>query len=130
MRFVRGEHTYLPRYQKPKRVHRVSDPADIGHHCHALPRRNVVDADTQVLPGGAWETAADLVIEADLVMPLQRALHQRFEYLVAVLIGDAAFRDDSHDIVREPLDNFDHRSLLQRTTFSIRAGCIGSAARS
>src|SRR5262249_13194829 len=58
------------------------------------------------------EAAADLVIEPDLLVPLQRSLHQRLQDLVAVLIRDPPLGDDRYDIVREPLDKLNHRSLL------------------
>src|SRR5258708_3366236 len=49
-------------------------------------------------------------------VPIQRGFHQGFENLVAIGVGDSPFRNNPHDIVREPLDNLDHRSLLCSTS--------------
>src|SRR5262249_47677127 len=85
---------------------------DIGDDRYPFPLRDRLQADPEILPSGAGEAAADLVIEPDLLVPLQRSLHQRLQDLVAVLIRDPPLGDDRYDIVREPLDKLDHRSLL------------------
>src|ERR1700732_5178857 len=111
-RLEAGEHAYIAGDQKPQGVDRMPDPADIGHDRHPLPLRNVLKPDPEVFPRGAGEAAADLVIEPDLVVPLQRAFHQWFQNLVAVFVGHPPLGDDPHDVIREPLDKLNHRSLL------------------
>src|SRR5262249_51769704 len=86
-----------------------------GDDRHPFPLRHGVDADPEILPGRAGKATADFVIEPDLFVPLQRLLQQGFQDLIALVIGDPPLGDDRYDIVREPLDNLDHRSLLQYT---------------
>src|SRR5437870_973729 len=108
-RLEAGEHSHVAGDQKAQRIHGVPDPADIGDDRDPLPLGDLLDPDPEIFPGGAGESAADLVIKPDLVVPLQRVLHRRLEDLVAIFVGDAALGDDSYNIVREPLDNLDHR---------------------
>src|SRR5438105_4071152 len=108
-RLEAGEHPHLAGDQKAQRVHRVPDPTDIGDDRNPLPLGDVLDPDPEVFPGCAGEAAANLVIEPHFVVPLQRAFHRRFEDFVAIAVGDPALGDDPHDIVREPIDNLNHR---------------------
>src|SRR5216684_2736740 len=115
-RLEAGEHPHLAGDQKSQRINGVPDPSDIGDDRDPLPLGNVLDPDPEVFPGGAREAATDLVIEPHFVVPLERAFHRRLEDLVAVAVGDAALGDDPHDIVREPIDNLDHRFAPLRTS--------------
>jgi hypothetical protein len=72
IRLTGREHPYLTRDQKTQRVAGVPDPADVGDDGDALPLRDVFDPDAEVFPRCAGEAATDLVIEPDLVVPLQR----------------------------------------------------------
>ena len=102
IRLMGREHPYLTGDQKTQCVDGVPDRANVGDDGDALPLREVFDADAEDFPRCAGEAATDRVIEPDLVVPLQRGLHQRFHNLVAVLIGDPPRGDTPHDIVRSP----------------------------
>src|SRR5438105_6425160 len=115
-RLEAGEHPDLAGDQKAQRVDRMPDPADLGDARDPLPLGDVLDPDPEVFPGRAGEAAADLVVEPHFVVPLERALHRRLEDGVAIVVGDPALGDDAHDIVRETLDNLDHRFAPLRTS--------------
>src|SRR5262249_35073667 len=106
------KHAHLAWEDEAQRIHRVPQPADIGDDGHPFPLRKRFQTDPEILPSGTRKATADLIIEPDLLVPLKRGLHQRLQDLVAVLVGDPPLSEDPHDIVREPLDNLDHRSLL------------------
>src|SRR6266478_8741041 len=109
------EHPYLTGDQKTQRVYGVPDPADVGDDGDALPLREVFDADAEVFPRCAGEAATELVIEPDLVVPLQRGLHQRFHNLVAVLIGDPPLGDTPQDIRSPSIFGILRSNPLNRT---------------
>jgi hypothetical protein len=107
--FEGGKDAHFARDQKAQRVDRLPHPAGIGHHRDPLPLRQMVDRDVEILPAGAGKTRADLVIKPDLAVPPERALHRRPQHGVAFLVGDTAACDDADHVVRQFVDEFDHR---------------------
>ena len=75
--FQHREDAHLAGEQKTQRVDRVPHPAGIGDDGDPLPLRQVVDRDVEIIPAGARKARTDLVIQPDLAVPLQRALHRR-----------------------------------------------------
>ena len=53
--FQHGEDAHCAGKQKTQRIHRVPHPAGVGHDGDALPLRQVIDRDVEVVPAGAGE---------------------------------------------------------------------------
>jgi hypothetical protein len=49
----------------------MAHPAGVGDDRNALPLRQVIDRNLEIVPSGARKAAADFVIEAQPVVPLQ-----------------------------------------------------------
>ena len=75
--FQHREYAHLAGEQKTQRVDRVPHPAGVGDDCDALPLRQVVDRDIEIIPPCTRKARPDFVVQADLAVPLQRALHGR-----------------------------------------------------
>jgi hypothetical protein len=93
----------------------MPNPAGIGDNRDAFPLRQMIDREVEVVPSGAGKARSDLVIQADLGVPLQRALHRRLEDIVAFLVGDPPLGDDADDVVGQFLNHFDHRGIPPTT---------------
>jgi hypothetical protein len=80
----------------------------------------MVDAEVEIIPPGAWETGADLIIQPDLVVSSERRLHRWPQHIVALFVGDAPASMDAHHVVGQFLDEFDHRTVPNAASHSIR----------
>jgi hypothetical protein len=75
--FQHREHAHFAGDQEAQRVHRVSHPAGVGDDGNALPLRQMIDGEVEVVPSGAGKARSDFVIQPDLGVALQRTLHRR-----------------------------------------------------
>ncbi|HEY8874690.1 MAG TPA: hypothetical protein VIM52_16785, partial [Stellaceae bacterium] len=71
----------------------MPDPAGIGDDRNALQLLQTADADVEIVPSGARESGADLIVQPDLAVPLERGLHRRPQDIVALFVGDPPCRD-------------------------------------
>jgi hypothetical protein len=71
----------------------------------------MVDGDVEITPSGAGKPGTYLVIQAELAVPFERELHRRPQDSVALFVGDPAARDDADDVVRQLLDQLEHRVI-------------------
>jgi hypothetical protein len=94
--------------------------------------RQAVDPDhLEIVPTGAGKTAADFIVEPDLLMSSQRDLHHRPEDISAFFPGDPSRRDEAHDVVGQPVDKLDHRlAPLICESASLRFSGVGFQIRS
>jgi hypothetical protein len=113
--FKRGENADLAGEQKAQRINRVPHPASIGDHGDPFPLRQMVDSEVEIVPPRAGKPRTDFVIEPDLAVPLERALHGRPQNVIAFLVGDTPLGDDTDDVVGQFLDQFDHREIPATT---------------
>src|SRR6185437_720960 len=98
----------LGRDQKAQRLDRVAYPAHIGDEGDPLPRLQLQRGDVEVFPGGAGKTAFQLVVETQTIVPLAGFHNRGNQHAVALADGDAPGDDECDDIVRKPVDDFDH----------------------
>jgi hypothetical protein len=95
----------------------MPDPPGIGHNGDSFPLRQVVDGDIEIAPPGTGKPGSDLVIQPDLVVPLERGFHRRPQDIVALFVGDPPCRDDTDNVIGQLLDDFDHEAPLFPTSF-------------
>jgi len=76
----------------------------------------MLDAEVEIVPRGARKSAAQLVVEPNLIVALKRFLHCRQQHVAAVLLRHPSLDGDAHDLFGKPFDDLDHGLALQSTT--------------
>ena len=70
LRLQRREHAHLASQEEAQRIDGLPHPPGVGYDRDALPLRQMVDGDVEVIPAGAGEARTDLVVQPDLAVPL------------------------------------------------------------
>jgi hypothetical protein len=110
LRLQRREYPHLAGQKKTQRIDGLAHPRGIGHDRDALPLREMVDRDVEIVPASTGKPRADLVIQPQLAVPLQRPLHRRPQNIVAFLVGNPAAGKNADDVVGQLFDNLDRRN--------------------
>jgi hypothetical protein len=65
-----GKNPYLAGEQEAQGINRLPHPGSVGHHGNLFPLRQAIEADLQIRPAGARESAADLVVQPRPSLPI------------------------------------------------------------
>jgi len=68
-RLIGREHPYLAGDQEAQRFDGEPDPGDIGDDRDPFAPRGMLDAEVEIVPRGARESAAQLIVKPNLIVP-------------------------------------------------------------
>jgi len=92
----------------------VPDPTDIGHNRYPLATREMFEPEVKVVPRGAGKSRPELVLEANLVVILERLPHRWHQDVAAILHRQPPPDGNADDVFGEPSDEFDHERLSRK----------------